>query len=81
MSNRRGAGYLPGMITRGDLLLLGISAGVYGSITGGLLLGFGLYLITTGSPAGWLLLLPGAPAASIAGWILARRLAKRTGIT
>ena len=65
------------MITRGEIIWLGISAGVTGSLVGGLMLGFGMDLIVNGANIGWLLLLPGAPAAAVPGWLLARKLAKQ----
>lgn len=63
------------MVTRADIIWLGISAGVIGSLVGGMMLGIGMSLIISGEPHGWLLLLPGAPASAIPGWLLARRLA------
>jgi hypothetical protein len=65
------------MITRADIIWLGISAGVIGSLVGGMMLGVGISLIINGAPIGWLLLLPGAPASAIPGWLLARRLAQQ----
>jgi hypothetical protein len=65
------------MIQRGDIIWLGVASGVVGSLLGGLMLGYGMFLIMTGLPAGWLLLLPAAPAAAIPGWLLAKRLAKQ----
>ena len=65
------------MITRGDIIYLGLSAGVIGSLVGGMMLGIGIVLVTGGAPAGWLLLLPAAPAGGIPGWLLAKRLAAR----
>jgi hypothetical protein len=67
------------MITRDDIVYLGLSAGVIGSLVGGMMLGIGIVLIMAGSPIGWLLLLPAAPAGGIPGWLLARRLAARLG--
>jgi hypothetical protein len=64
------------MIKRGDIVFLGLSAGVIGSLVGGLMLGVGMSLIIGGAPIGWLLLLPAAPAGGIPGWILAKRLAR-----
>ena len=65
------------MINRGDILMLGLSAGVSGSLLGGLLLGIGMNLIMAGANIGWLLLLPAAPAAGLLGYLLARRLARQ----
>jgi hypothetical protein len=67
------------MINRGDILWLGIASGVSGSLIGGMLLGIGMDLIVNGQPFGWLLLLPGAPASALPGWLMARRLATRLG--
>jgi hypothetical protein len=65
------------MISRGDILMLGIGAGVSGGLVGGLMLGLGMDLIVNGQPLGWLLLIPGAPASALIGWIMARRLARQ----
>lgn len=63
------------MICRGDILMLGISAGVFGSLTGGVLLFAGMELIASGANIGWVLMLPAAPLGATVGWIMARRLA------
>ncbi|MEA2744704.1 MAG: hypothetical protein QOG25_3075 [Acetobacteraceae bacterium] len=65
------------MIKRSDIIWLGVSAGVTGSLVGGMMLGIGMDLVVNGQPWGWLLLLPGAPAAALPGWLLARRLANQ----
>jgi hypothetical protein len=65
------------MITRSDIIWLGVSAGVIGSLVGGMMLGIGLDLIVNGQPWGWFLLLPGAPVSAIPGWLLARKLARQ----
>ena len=65
------------MITRSDIIWLGVSAGVTGSLVGGMMLGIGMDLIVNGQPLGWLLLLPGAPISALPGWLLARKLAQR----
>lgn len=65
------------MISRGDILWLGIASGVSGGLIGGMMLGIGLDLVVEGQPLGWLLLVPGAPASGLVGWIMARRLAAR----
>ncbi len=65
------------MVNRGDVLMLGISAGVWGCLIGGMMLGLGMDLIVQGQPLGWLLMLPGAPVSAIPGWLMARRLATR----
>jgi hypothetical protein len=66
-----------GMIERSDVIWLGVSAGVTGSLVGGMMLGIGMDLIVNGQPWGWLLLLPAAPVAALPGWLLARKLANR----
>ncbi len=63
------------MITRGDIIWLGVSSGVTGGLVGGLMLGIGMALAANGQPWGFLLIIPGAPASGLIGWILARRLA------
>ena len=63
------------MVTRSDILWLGVSAGVSGCLVGGMMLGIGMDLIVNGQPLGWLLLLPGAPVSALPGWLLARKLA------
>jgi hypothetical protein len=65
------------MITRADIIWLGVSAGVIGSLVGGMMLGIGMSMVMNGEPHGWLLLLPGAPVSAIPGWLLARRLARQ----
>ena len=77
MSNPRYARTSAGMITRSDLLMLGISAGVTGGMIGGLMLGLGLALIGQGANIGLLLIVPAAPASALIGWIMARKLARR----
>ena len=63
------------MITRTDITHLGLTAGVTGSLLGGIMLGLGIALVLAGANIGWLLLLPAAPAGGLAGWLLSRRLA------
>ncbi len=65
------------MITRSDIIWLGVAAGVTGSLIGGMMLGIGMDFIVNGQPLGWLLLLPAAPAAALPGWLLARKLANQ----
>lgn len=69
--------YHSAMITRADIIWLGVSAGVIGSLVGGMMLGIGMSLIINGAPIGWLVMLPGAPVSAIPGWLLARRLARQ----
>lgn len=79
MSNRAaGAKSLP-MVTREEILILGLTAGVVGSLVGGLMLGIGMGLVVQGAHIGWLLVLPGAPAGGLLGYALARRLARQLG--
>ncbi len=63
------------MVTRGDIIVLGLTAGVSGGLIGGLMLGLGMNLIVAGANIGWLLLLPAAPVSGVVGWLMARRLA------
>jgi hypothetical protein len=63
------------MITRSDIIWLGVAAGVTGSLVGGMMLAIGMDLIVNGQVWGWVLLLPAAPAAALPGWLLARKLA------
>ena len=65
------------MITRGDILWLGIAAGVSGGLIGGMMLGIGMDLTVNGQPLGLLLVIPGGPASALIGWLMARRLARR----
>ena len=55
------------MVTRGEILWLGIAAGVGGGLVGGLMLGIGMDLVVNGQPLELLLILPGAPASAIPG--------------
>lgn len=65
------------MVTRNDLLWLGIAAGVSGGLIGGLMLGIGMDLVVNGQPLGLLLVMPGAPVSAVIGWLMARRLASQ----
>ncbi|MBP0446482.1 hypothetical protein J8J14_17035 [Roseomonas sp. SSH11] len=65
------------MGSRADILILGLSAGVMGSLVGGLMLGLGLGLVTQSVHAGWLLVLPAAPVSGLIGLWLAKRLVRR----
>jgi hypothetical protein len=65
------------MVKREDVLVLGLTAGVLGSLVGGMMLGLGLGLVIEGVHLGWLLLLPAAPVSGVTGYLLARRLAKQ----
>ena len=65
------------MVTREEILVLGLTAGVVGSLVGGLMFGIGMGLVIDGIHIGWLLALPGAPVGGGLGYLLARKLAKR----
>jgi hypothetical protein len=64
-------------VSREEILVLGLTAGVVGSLVGGLTLYAGLALVVAGSHAGWLLALPAAPLGGGLGYLLARKLAAR----
>ena len=64
-------------VSREEILVLGLTAGVVGSLVGGLTLYAGLALVVAGSHAGWLLALPAAPLGGGLGYLLARNLASR----
>jgi hypothetical protein len=68
------------MVTREEILLLGLKAGVTGSLVGGLMLGIGLGLVVNNVHAGWVLVLPAAPVSGMLGYWMARRLAGRGSI-
>lgn len=68
------------MITRGDILWLGIASGVTGGIIGGSMLGVGMELMANGQPFGLIPIIIGGPSSAIIGWLLSRRLAKRLTI-
>jgi hypothetical protein len=63
------------MVQRQDIIWLGVSAGVTGGLVGGLMLGIGLGMVVNHINLGFLLIIPGAPASGLIGWLLARRLA------
>jgi hypothetical protein len=65
------------MVNRSEIIWLGIASAVSGCLIGGMMLGSGMDLVVNGQPLGWLLLLPGAPASAIPGWLLARKLAQQ----
>ncbi len=67
------------MVTREEILILGLTAGVVGSLVGGLMLGLGLIAVSEGIHMGWLLVLPAAPVSGGLGYLLARKLAKGSG--
>lgn len=65
------------MVTREEILVLGLTAGVVGCLVGGLMLGVGLGLAVQGAHVGWVLVLPEAPVAGGLGYLLARKLARQ----
>jgi len=65
------------MITRSEILMLGIASGVSGGLIGGMLLGIGMAMVIEGIHLGWLLLFVGAPASGLVGWFMGRRLARQ----
>ena len=79
MSNRGRRPYSGGMVTREDILVLGLTAGVVGSLVGGLMLGLGFVAISEGVHMGWLLVMPAAPVGGGIGYLLARKLARKPG--
>lgn len=79
MSNQARDAYSPTMVTRADILVLGLTAGVIGCLVGGLLFGIGMGLVVQRVHMGWLLILPSAPIAGGVGYMLARKLARKLG--
>ena len=67
------------MVTRAEILVLGLTAGVIGCLVGGLLFGIGMGLVVQRMHMGWLLVLPSAPIAGLIGYMLARKLARKLG--
>jgi len=65
------------MITRGDILWLGIASGVSGGLIGGGLLGVGMTLALNGVSAGLVLVCIGGPCSALIGWLMSRRLARQ----
>ncbi len=64
-------------IIRSDIIWLGVSSAVMGSLVGGLMLGIGMAMVIEHVMLGLLLMVPGAPVAGLIGWLAARRLAAR----
>ena len=69
------------MIQRQDIIWLGVSAAVAGSLVGGMMLGIGLGMVVNGIYGGFIFIIPGAPASGLIGWLLARRLAAQLNDT
>ena len=65
------------MVTREEILVLGLTAGVVGSLVGGLMFGIGMGLVADGIHLGWLIALPGPPVSGLLGYALARKLARK----
>ena len=65
------------MITRGDILWLGIASGVSGGLIGGMMLGIGMDLVANGQPLGLIPVCIGGPCSGLIGWLMARRLARQ----
>jgi hypothetical protein len=69
--------YSRAMITRGDILWLGIASGVSGGLIGGAMLGIGMDLVVNGQPLGLVLICIGGPSSALIGWLMSRRLARQ----
>jgi predicted lipid-binding transport protein (Tim44 family) len=65
------------MITRSDIIWLGVSSGVMGALVGGLMLGVGMAMVIEGGFLGFIFIIPGGPVAGLSGWLMSRRLAKQ----
>jgi hypothetical protein len=65
------------MISRGEIVVLGIASGVSGGLIGGMMLGVGVNLVLRGADIGWLALVLAAPASALVGWLLGARLARQ----
>ncbi len=65
------------MITRGDILWLGIASGVSGGLIGGGMLGVGMLLAVQGAPIGIVLVCIGGPCSAVIGWLLSRKLSRQ----
>jgi hypothetical protein len=63
------------MVTREEIVTLGIAASLSGSVVGGIMLGAGIALALGGRLAGLALVCAAAPVAVLIGWLMARRLA------
>lgn len=77
MSNLGRHGTNGGMVNRGEIIWLGVAAGVSGGLIGGMMLGIGMAMMIEGAYAGLLLICIGGPASGLIGWLMARRLAKQ----
>jgi hypothetical protein len=77
LSNQRPSSRLRLMVTRGEILWLGIAAGTTGGLIGGMMLGIGMDLMVNGQYLGLILICIGGPASAVIGWLMARRLASQ----
>ncbi len=64
------------MVSRRDIIWLGIAAALSGSLIGGILLAAGIALVMSGRHAGIVLVCAGAPVSVLIGWLMGRRLAR-----
>ena len=62
---------------KSDIIMLGLNAGVVGTLVGGLMFGLGLSLVAAGAHIGWLLLLPAAPIGGLLGGWMGKRAARQ----
>ncbi len=68
------------MITRADILVLGLRTAVIGGLAGGILLFVGMTLVMSGQNIGWLPMLLSGPVCGLIGYLFARSLANRVGL-
>jgi len=64
------------MITRRDVVWLGIASALSGGLVGGILLAVGIALVLDRQLFGVVLAIAGVPASALIGWLLGRRLAQ-----
>ncbi len=65
------------MVTRADIIWLGVSCASFGALVGGLILAIGMDLTANGQPLGIILMVPGVPIAGAIGWWQGKRLARQ----
>ncbi len=68
------------MITRADILVLGLYTSILGGLAGGILLFAGMTMVMGGQNIGWLFMLLSSPVCGAIGFFLARRAADRGGL-
>ena len=68
------------MITRADILVLGLRTAVIGGLVGGILLFAGMNLVMSHQNIGWLPMLLSGPVCGGIGYLFARNLANRAGL-